>query len=57
MAAGDEWLYRGYVIEQLEKLTGSAWLAGGISLLVFTIVHWPILGADLRSQPSFQAAS
>lgn len=44
VAAGEEWLYRGYAIERLEGLTGNAWLAGGISLLAFGIVHLPLWG-------------
>lgn len=44
VAAGEEWLYRGYAIERLEVLTGDAWIAGGISLLLFGIVHLPLWG-------------
>lgn len=44
VAAGEEWLYRGYAIERLEALTGNAWLAGGISLLAFGVVHLPLWG-------------
>jgi membrane protease YdiL (CAAX protease family) len=44
VAAGEEWLYRGYAIERLEALTGNAWIAGGISLFMFAIVHLPLWG-------------
>ena len=44
VAGGEEWLYRGYAIERLEALTGSAWAAGGISLLVFGLAHVPVWG-------------
>lgn len=44
VAAGEEWLYRGYAIERLEVLSGDAWVAGGISLLAFGIVHLPLWG-------------
>lgn len=44
VAAGEEWLYRGYAIERLEALTGNAWLAGGISLQAFGLVHLPLWG-------------
>jgi membrane protease YdiL (CAAX protease family) len=44
VAAGEEWLYRGYAIERLEALTGNAYAAGGISLLMFGMVHLPLWG-------------
>jgi membrane protease YdiL (CAAX protease family) len=44
VAAGEEWLYRGYAIERLQALTGHAWLAGAISLLAFGLVHLPLWG-------------
>lgn len=44
VAAGEEWLYRGYAIERLEALSGDAWIAGGISLLAFGLVHLPLWG-------------
>lgn len=44
VAAGEEWLYRGYAIEQLERLTGSTWLAGALSLAAFALVHLPMWG-------------
>ncbi|MDD3443850.1 MAG: CPBP family intramembrane metalloprotease [Zavarzinia sp.] len=51
VAAGEEWLYRGYAIERLQVVTGDAWLAGTISLLAFTIAHLPVwgLGASLTT--------
>jgi uncharacterized protein len=33
VAAGEEWLYRGYAIERLQAVAGNAWVAGGISVL------------------------
>jgi uncharacterized protein len=44
VAAGEEWLYRGYAIERLEAVTGSAWTAGGISLALFAAAHLPLWG-------------
>lgn len=44
VAAGEEWLYRGYAMEQLERLTGSVWLAGAVSLAAFALVHLPMWG-------------
>jgi membrane protease YdiL (CAAX protease family) len=44
VAGGEEWLYRGYAIERLTALTGSAWLAGGFSLLAFGLAHLPLWG-------------
>ena len=44
VAAGDEWLYRGYAIGRLQALTGNEWLAGGLSLLAFGLVHLPLWG-------------
>jgi membrane protease YdiL (CAAX protease family) len=44
VAAGEEWLYRGYAIERIERLSGSAWTAGGISLAAFALVHPPVWG-------------
>jgi membrane protease YdiL (CAAX protease family) len=51
VATGEEWLYRGYAIERLAALTGSAWIAGGLSLLAFAIVHLPLwgIGASLTT--------
>jgi membrane protease YdiL (CAAX protease family) len=44
VAAGEEWLYRGYAIERLQAVIGNAWIAGGISLCFFTIAHLPLWG-------------
>jgi membrane protease YdiL (CAAX protease family) len=44
VAAGEEWLYRGYAIERLQSVTGHAGIAGGISLVSFTIAHLPLWG-------------
>jgi membrane protease YdiL (CAAX protease family) len=38
-AVGEEVLFRGYAIERLQRLTGSARLAGIISCVIFTILH------------------
>jgi membrane protease YdiL (CAAX protease family) len=44
VAAGEEWLYRGYAIERLEVVTGNAWSAGAISLAAFVVAHVPMWG-------------
>lgn len=44
VAGGEEWLYRGYVIERLERFTGSAWIAGALSLSAFFFAHLPLWG-------------
>jgi membrane protease YdiL (CAAX protease family) len=44
VAAAEEWLYRGYAIERLQALTGSAGLAGAISLGAFFLAHLPLWG-------------
>lgn len=44
VSAGEEWLYRGYAIEHLERLTGNAWVAGAMSLAAFVLVHLPVWG-------------
>jgi len=51
VAAGEEWLYRGYAIERLEAMTGSGLLAGALSLAAFGIVHLPLwgIGASLTT--------
>jgi uncharacterized protein len=38
-AVGEEILFRGYAIERLQKLTGSARVAGLVSWAVFTLLH------------------
>jgi membrane protease YdiL (CAAX protease family) len=44
VAAGEEWLYRGYAIERLQAVVGNTWIAGSISLLLFAIAHLPLWG-------------
>ncbi len=41
----EEVLFRGYPIERLEQITGSPWLAGGLTWAWFTVLHWPFWGA------------
>jgi membrane protease YdiL (CAAX protease family) len=41
----EEVLYRGFPLERLAEATGSALLAGAITVLVFAFVHWPTWGA------------
>ena len=36
----EEVLYRGYAIERLQSLTGSKWIAAGISLTLFAAFHF-----------------
>ena len=36
----EEVLYRGYAIERLQALTGSKWIAAGISLILFAAFHF-----------------
>ncbi len=45
VAGGEEWLYRGYAIERLERLTGSPIVAAALSTAAFCLVHFPIWGA------------
>ena len=40
----EEPLHRGYVIERASLLTGRGWLAGAISWLSFTLVHFKWVG-------------
>lgn len=35
----EELFFRGYGIERLEELTGSKWLAGAVTLAIFTVAH------------------
>ncbi len=35
----EEIIYRGYIIERIEGLTGSKWLAFAVSAIAFTLVH------------------
>lgn len=43
-ATTEEILFRGYVIERLEELTGRLWLAVGFSFVVFVIPHITFFG-------------
>lgn len=43
-AVTEEVLFRGYAIERLEEVTGRTWLAGLVSLAVFTVIHLPNWG-------------
>lgn len=45
VAGGEEWLYRGYAIERLERLTGRPVVAATLSTAAFCLVHFPIWGA------------
>ncbi|MGD0145076.1 MAG: CPBP family intramembrane glutamic endopeptidase, partial [Rhizomicrobium sp.] len=36
---GEEIVFRGYMIERVEELTGSRVLAGAVSVVVFTLAH------------------
>ena len=36
----EELFYRGFAIERLQSLTGSKWIAGGISLVAFAAFHF-----------------
>jgi len=40
----EEILYRGYLIERLNALTGKLWLAALISGIAFVLVHWKFFG-------------
>ena len=40
----EELLYRGYSIERIAMLTGSYWLAGTISVVIFALAHVPVWG-------------
>jgi uncharacterized protein len=44
VAGGEEWLYRGYAIERLERMTGSPLLAASLSTFAFFLVHPPVWG-------------
>jgi membrane protease YdiL (CAAX protease family) len=44
VAAGEEWLYRGYAIERLASVIGNIWPAAVISLVAFTAAHIPMWG-------------
>jgi membrane protease YdiL (CAAX protease family) len=40
----EEILYRGYAVERLASLTGSYWISGLVSVLVFGLAHVPLWG-------------
>jgi membrane protease YdiL (CAAX protease family) len=40
----EETLYRGYATERLTTLLGSKWLAGGCTVVFFTLAHVPAVG-------------
>jgi len=40
----EEIFYRGYLIERLTSLTGKSWLAGIVSWIAFTFVHFKFFG-------------
>ena len=40
----EETLYRGYAVERLATITGSRWLGGAISALIFGLAHVPMWG-------------
>jgi uncharacterized protein len=44
VATAEEILYRGYAVERLAGITGSYWIAGAISVLVFGAAHIPNWG-------------
>jgi membrane protease YdiL (CAAX protease family) len=52
----EEILFRGYAIERIEALTGSKWLAGAISGLIFVAVHLSGWGAAQLIVVAFGAA-
>jgi uncharacterized protein len=45
-AITEEILFRGYVIERLRTLTGQAWLAVGISFIIFILPHITFFGFE-----------
>jgi len=44
-AVCEEILFRGYILERIEGLTGSAWIGGLISWALFTYAHLAVWGA------------
>jgi membrane protease YdiL (CAAX protease family) len=51
----EEVLYRGYAVERLAALTGSAWRGGTLAVVVFTLAHLPAWG--IGPLPVFLVAS
>jgi len=47
----EEVFYRGYLIERITSLTGKTWLAGIVSWMAFTSVHFKFFGVG----PTFEA--
>jgi membrane protease YdiL (CAAX protease family) len=47
VAAGEEWLYRGYAIERLTSVIGNVWPASIISLIAFAAAHIPMWGVGV----------
>src|ERR1017187_453021 len=43
-AITEEFIYRGFGIEELAYLTGKRWLAGVLSLILFTVSHAGLYG-------------
>jgi membrane protease YdiL (CAAX protease family) len=43
-ATAEEILYRGYAVERIATLTGSYWIAGVGSVLIFGVAHVPMWG-------------
>lgn len=41
----EEFLFRGYAVGALAQLTGSVWIAAGVSVAAFALLHWPLWGA------------
>lgn len=45
---GEEILYRGYAVERIAMLTGSYWIGGAVSVLIFGIAHVSMWGWGAR---------
>ena len=56
VAAGEEWLYRGYAIERLAAITGSRVLAGVLSLVAFAAAHYPAWGFGMVASTAVSGA-
>ncbi|ABS66016.1 hypothetical protein Xaut_0765 [Xanthobacter versatilis] len=57
VSAGEEWLYRGYAIEHLERLTGNAWSQARCPLPRSCSCIFPSGDPGQQRQPWFQAES
>lgn len=42
-AIWEEWTFAGYILGGLSKMTTSKWTAGGVTAVLFALVHLPIL--------------